>query len=122
MCQRQRCRQEFLSGHYWHPRQFDIHVGKAYSRFQDDSKSLGYTTTLTDHTKENQTNLQKLSLSPANDWTKSFLRFYAAARVGLGACGYHEELLPTLSTARVGFEVRDSPILDEDLLTVEKNH
>jgi hypothetical protein len=46
--------------------------------------------------------LQKLSLSLADDSTKSFLRFYAAARAGLGACGYHEELLPTLSTSRVG--------------------
>jgi hypothetical protein len=34
MGQRQRRRQEFLLGHYWHPRQVDMHVGKAYSRFQ----------------------------------------------------------------------------------------
>jgi hypothetical protein len=52
---------------------------------------------------------------------KSFLRFYAAARSGLGACGYHEELLPTLSTARIGFDICDHiPIVDEDLITVGK--
>jgi hypothetical protein len=116
MGQRQRRRQEFLSGHYWHPRQFDIHVGKAYSRFQ-----VAWLHHNIDGPYEGKPDkLQKLSLSLADDSTKSFLRFYAAARAGLGACGYHEELLPTLSTARVGFDVRDSPIMDEDLLTVGK--
>jgi hypothetical protein len=63
--------------------------------------------------------LQMLSLS--DDSTKSFILFYAAAaRSGLGACGYHEELLPTLSSACVGFDVRDAPIVDEDLITVGK--
>jgi hypothetical protein len=35
MGQQHRSRQEFISGHYcWHSRQFDIHDGKGYSRFQ----------------------------------------------------------------------------------------
>jgi hypothetical protein len=34
MGQRQRRRQEYISGHYWHSCQFDIHDGREYSRFQ----------------------------------------------------------------------------------------
>jgi hypothetical protein len=101
MGQRQRRRQTFLSGHYWHPRQFDIHVGKVYSRFQ-----VAWLHHNIDGPYEGKPDkVQKLSLSLADDLTKSYLRFYAAARAGLGAYGYHEELLPTLSTARVGFDV-----------------
>jgi hypothetical protein len=114
--QRQRRRQEYISGHYWHSCQFDIHDSKEYSRFQVawlhhniDGPYMG-----------KPDKLQKLSLTLADDSTKPFLRFYAALRSGLGACGHHKELLPTLSTARVGFDVRDTPLVDENLVTVGK--
>jgi hypothetical protein len=85
MGQRQRRRQEFLSGHYWHPRQFDIHVGKAYLRFQ----VVWLHHNIDGRYEGKPDKLQKLSLLLADDSTKSFLRFYAAAGAGLGACGYH---------------------------------
>jgi hypothetical protein len=116
MVQRHRRRQDYISGHYWHNCQFDIHDGKGYPRFQ-----VAWLHHNIDGPYEGKPDkLQKLTLSLADDSTKSFLRFYAAARSGLGACGYHEELLPALSTARVGFNVRDTPIVDEDLITVGK--
>jgi hypothetical protein len=117
MGQRQRHRQEYTSGHYWHACQFDIHDGKEYSRFQ-----VAWLHHNIDGPYEGMQDkfLQKLSLSLADDSTKSFLRFYAALRSGLGACGYHKELLPTLSMARVGFDVCDTPLVDEDLVTVGK--
>jgi hypothetical protein len=112
--QRQRHRQEYISGHYWHSCQYDIHEGKGHSRFQ--AAWLHHTIDGPYEGKPDK--LQKLSRSLADDSTKSFLRFYAAAQAGLGACGYHEELVPTLSTARIGFDVRDMHIMNEDLLTV----
>jgi hypothetical protein len=116
MGQRQRRRQEYISGHYWHSCQYDIHDGKEYSRFQ-----VAWLHHNIDGPYEGKPDkLQKLSLTLADDSTKAFLRFYAALRSGLGACGYHEELLPTMSTARVGFDVRDTPLVDEDLMTVGK--
>jgi hypothetical protein len=116
MVQRHRRRQDYISGHYWHNCQFDIHDGKGYPRFQ-----VAWLHHNIDGPNEGKPDkLQKVTLSLADDSTKSFLRFYAAARSDLGACGYHEELLPTLSTARVGFDVRDTPIVDEDLITVGK--
>jgi hypothetical protein len=114
--QRQRRCQDYISGHYWHACQYGIHEGKGYARFQ-----VAWLYHNIDGPYEGKPDkLQKLNLSLADDSTKSFLRFYSAARSGLGACGYHEELLPTLSTARVGFDVRDTPIVDEDLITVGK--
>jgi hypothetical protein len=116
LVQRQRRRQDYISGHYWHICQYDIHEGKCYSRFQ-----VTWLHHNIDGPYEGKPDkLQKLTLSLADDSTKSFLRLYAVARSGLGVCGYHEELLPTLSTARVGFDVRDTPIVDEDLITVGK--
>jgi hypothetical protein len=116
MVQRHRRRQDYISGHYWHHCRFDIHDGKGYPRFQ-----VAWLHHNIDGPYEGKPDkLQKLTLSLADDSTKSFLRFYAAARSGLGACSYHEELLPTLFTARVGFDVRDTPIVDEDLITVGK--
>jgi hypothetical protein len=118
MGQRQRRRQEYISGHYWHSCQYDIHDGKEYSRFQ-----VAWLHHNIDGPYEGKPDkLQKLSLTLADDSTKAFLRFYAALRSGLGACGYHEELLPTLSTARVGFDVQDTPLVDEDLVTVGKSN
>jgi hypothetical protein len=112
--QRQRRRQEYISGHYWNSCQFNIHDGKGYARFQ-----VVWLHHNIDGPYEGKPDkLQKLTLSLADDSTKAFLRFYAALRSGLGACGYHEELLPTLSTARVGFDVRDTPLVNEDLVTV----
>jgi hypothetical protein len=116
MGQHQRRRQEYISGHYWHSCQYDIHEGKEYSRFQ----VAWLHHNIDGSYKGKPDKLQKLSLSLADDSTKAFLRFYAALRSGLGACGYHEELLPTLSMARVGFDVRDTPLVDEDLVTVGK--
>jgi hypothetical protein len=116
MGQRQRRRQEYISGHYWHSCQFDIHDGKEYSRFQ-----VAWLHHKIDGPyKGKPDKLQKLSLTLADDSTKVFLRFYTALRSGLGTCSYHEELLPTLSAARVGFDVRDTPLVDEDLVTVGK--
>jgi hypothetical protein len=118
MVQRHRRRQDYISGHYWHNCQFDIHEdGKGYPRFQ---VAWLHHHNIDGPYEGNPDKLQKLTLSLANDSMKSFLRFYAPARSGLGACGYHEELLPTLSTARVGFDVRNTPIVDEDLITVGK--
>jgi hypothetical protein len=112
--QRQRCRQEYISGHYCHSCQFDIHDGKGYAYFQ-----VAWLHHNIDGPYEGKPDkLQKFTLSLADDSTKAFLRFYAALRSGLGACGYHEELPPTLSTARVGFDVRDTPLVSEDLVTV----
>jgi hypothetical protein len=117
MGQRHRRRQEYISGHYWHPCQYDIHDGKGYTRFQQ----VAWLHHNIDGPYEGKPDkLQKLTLSLADDLTKSFLRFYAAARAGLGVCGYHKELLPTLSLARAGFDVRDTPIVHEDLVTVGK--
>jgi hypothetical protein len=110
-----RC-QDYISGHYWNSYQYaDIHDGKGYARFQ-----VAWLHHNIDGLHEGKPDkLQKLTLSLADDSTKAFLRFYyAALRSGLGACGYHEELLPTLSTARVGFDVRDTPLVNEDLVTV----
>jgi hypothetical protein len=114
---RQRRCQEYISGHsYWHSCQYDIHDGKEYSRFQ-----VAWLHHNIDGPYEGKPDkLQKLSLTLADDSTKAFLRFYAALRSVLGACGYHKELLPTLSTARFGFDVRDTPLVDEDLVTVSK--
>jgi hypothetical protein len=116
MGQRLRRHQDYISGHYWHACQFDIHDGKGYSRFQVSWLHHN----IDEPYKGKPDKLQKLSLSLADDSTKAFLRLYAALRSGLGASGYHEELLPTLSTARVGFDVRDTPLVDEDLITVGK--
>jgi hypothetical protein len=114
LVQRQRHRQDYISGHYWRICQYDIHEGKGYARFQ-----VTWLHHNVDGPYEGKPEkLQKLTLSLADDSTKSCLRFYAVARARLGACGYHEELLPTLSTARDGFDVRDTPIVDEDLITV----
>jgi hypothetical protein len=96
--------------------QFDIHDGKEYSRFQ--VAWLHHNINGPYEGKPDK--LQKLSISLADDSTKAFLLFYAALRSGLGACCYHEELLPTLSTSRVGFDIRDTPLVDEDLVTVGK--
>jgi hypothetical protein len=116
LVQRHRRRQDYISGHYWHVCQFDILDGKGYPRFQ-----VAWLHHNIDGPYEGKPDkLHKLTLYLADDSTKSFLRFYAAARPGLGACGYHEELLPTLLTARVGFDVRDTPIVEEDLITVDK--
>jgi hypothetical protein len=114
--QRQRRRQDYISGHYWHACQYDIHEGKGNARFQ----VAWLHHNINGPYKEKPDKLQKLNLSLADDSTKSFLRFYAAATSGLGACGYHDELLPTLSTARIGFDVRDTPIVDENLITAGK--
>jgi hypothetical protein len=119
LVQRQRRRQYYISGHYWHACQYDIDEGKEYyARFQ--VAWLHHNIDGPDEGKPDKLQKLTLSLSLADDSTKSFIRFYVAARSGLGACGYHEELLPTLSTARVGFDVRDMPIVDEDLITVGK--
>jgi hypothetical protein len=84
--QRQRRRQEYISGHYWHSCQYDIHEGKGHSRFQ-----VAWLHHNIDGPYEGKPDkLQKLALSLANDSTKSFLHFSAAACAGLGACGYHE--------------------------------
>jgi hypothetical protein len=84
-------------------------------------KSHGSITTLMALMKENRISSKSLhSPSPMILPSHSSDSSYAAARSSLGACGYHEELLPTLLTAQVGFDVRNTPIVDEDLITVGK--
>jgi hypothetical protein len=69
--QRQRRRQEHISGHYWHSCQYDIHEGKGHSCFE-----VAWLHHNIDGPYEGKPDkLQKLSLSLADDSTESFLRF-----------------------------------------------
>jgi hypothetical protein len=115
--QRQRRCQQYISGHYWNSCQFNIHDGKGYVHI---SKSLGCIITLTVLMKASPTNCKNArSHSPTIPQKLFFAFTLRSDPVSAGACGYHEELLPTLSTARVGFDVRDTPLLvSEDLVTV----
>jgi hypothetical protein len=94
MGQRQHHRQEYISGHYWHACQFDIHHdGKGYMRFQ-----VAWLHHNIDGPYEGKPDkLQNITLSLARRrfYQSLSLLLHSAQIRPIGACGYHEALLPT---------------------------